>query len=352
VSDRSERPVFDAVDYISAHPPEAINRCKIHKHPDCWVCKNMPMCPHCGLSTSDGHVPTDHPEYRKPDVKTSSKPTPASSFPPLSIFGRTPITPGATGAPSTIPKPYSPPLVTEYCPHSHALVNGKPYCVECLGLGQIVGNFAEFLDRLVDICEKVSWKVTHSAIPREDRRNHAMLSLLLRIDTIAAAKKPEAMAWTIAENSIKDLRRLKYWSECQVQLYSSDDGELESSDDALDRLAFKGAVTKRGGRRARIVNEAPERAFKFSREERRAMCNLLADAFRRIPGQQGFHIRARYGFYPECGKVTLDELASLRNQTKDQIRYSISQGLKNLLTEMLAMIEERCAFLSHAKRKT
>jgi hypothetical protein len=251
-----------------------------------------------------------------------------------------------------VPKPYSPPLIAEFCPHGHAIVCGKPYCSECLGLGQIVGNFAEFLDRLIDVCEKVSWKVTHSAIPREDRRNHAMLSLLLRIDTIAAAKKPEAMAWTIAKNSVKDLRRLKYWGESQVQLYSSDDGELESSDDAIDRLAFKGAVTNRGGRRARIVNDAPERAFKFSRDERRAMCNMLADAFRRIPGQQSFHIRARYGFYPECGKVTLEELASLRNQTKDQIRYSISQGLKNLLTEILMMMEERKAFLSSTKRRT
>jgi len=301
----------------------------------------MPNCPHCGATTADGHVPTDHSDYQKPDIEATLETPPPSSLSPLSLLGRSMPVETAPILPRITPKQYLPPFVTEFCPHRHIVVNGKPYCAECLGLGPMVGSFAEFMERLIDICTRVSrsGKFLDCVIPQPDRRNHAVLSVLLKIDVIAGARKPEAMAWRIAENSIKTLQRKKFWTETQIKLYAGDDQEFESEERAWDRLVVKNC------------EQTPERAIRFGRDDRRLMLNMLADAFWRIPPQQSFHLRARYGFYPECGKITVAELAALRNQTVDQIRYSLSQGLKNLLAEMIAMMDERTAFLTQGKRK-
>jgi hypothetical protein len=213
------------------------------------------------------------------------------------------------------------------------IINGVAYCGICAEQGDDVDSFNLFLESLYDLCGRVAWKIYFRSIPYGDRKHHAFVSILDNLKVIIGAKNPYGMAVTIAQRSVRDMTRKAYhwneWPASQLNVGGSTEkgaraGSIEDFADARMAAGLEGEP---------LQMEIPY--FPGARQLwkpvylHRLEASLDA-ALRQLPWEQVLVVKAYFGFYEECGPLTLEECRKINGMSKDQVRYAIKQAVENM----------------------
>jgi hypothetical protein len=242
------------------------------------------------------------------------------------------------------PKPLAPKLPQEECEHGGLIINGVARCGHCAGQGDSVEAFDVFLLSLYDICGRIAWKMYFHSIPYGDRKHQAFLSILDNLKIILGAKNPYAMAFTVAERSITDMtRNAVYWKEWPVSQLSVGSGAGIREARIEDFADLRMAVDIEGEPIQPGLQKFPGAHLLWKPLHLHRLERMLDDAMRQLPRKHVLIMKAHFGFFEECGSLTLEECTKLNGMTKDQVRYAIEQALESLRKSMGVVAENLIA---------
>jgi hypothetical protein len=244
------------------------------------------------------------------------------------------------------------------CPHGGIFINGVPRCGLCFqqkGGGSPEESFNLFVMSLYGVCEKAAkkhWQWAGS-IPLQDRWHHMICALLepKNLRQLLTAKKPEALAYSIAQRRLIDLERSPvYWKEWNVsQLkfgnrYPDGDGNEATDEECLDTIVVEKKLSQEWAQecyeRARIL---PGVNLLWTQENLQRLRITLDEAQRRLPTYPfsvSMAIKLHIGFFPETGKYTFEDVARWASEggkiiTPRQARYAIQNGLDDMKRHLL-----------------
>lgn len=244
------------------------------------------------------------------------------------------------------------------CPHGGIFINGIPRCGLCFQQksdGSPEESFDLFIMSLYGVCEKVAkkhWQWAGS-ISLQDRWHHMICALLepKNLRQLLAAKKPENLAYSIAQRRLIDLQRSPvYWKEWNVSQLNFENQSLDNDDNKVSNEERLDNLNARSNLSQEWAQECYERARIFpgvnllwTQENLQRLRIVLDEAQRRLPTypfSASMAIKLHIGFYPETGKYTFEDVARWASEggkivTPRQARYAIQNGLNDMKRHLL-----------------
>jgi hypothetical protein len=250
------------------------------------------------------------------------------------------------------------------CPHDGDYVDGYPRCGFCLGNPRNATtaeeSFAAFLLSLHDVAKKAAWSIIYTGrneskrLTYEDGVSECFMLLLnpKNLKTIAAARRPLAMATTIAQRRLKNVYRDPYYQQTIPVGWTTardpETAELLNNTDKLDYFThLDREVSGDYIQQPDNIRLFPGFALLWTPENIRRLLNLMNEALDKLPKYPYSHsmlIKLRHGTFGD-EEYTWSELAksatdsSGKNITTDQVRYAVATGEDEIRAHILKSLE-------------